>query len=149
MSTLRQMLATLRAHRLWQPLAYLVVGGWNTLFGVGIYALAYALLHARFHYLVLLVACNILAITNAYICYKHFVFRTRGNWLREYLRFYAVYGLAMLLGMGLVVLLVRFLGMHPVVANIVTTLVTIVCSFFGHKHVSFAPAQPRAPDRSA
>ncbi|MEI6212273.1 MAG: GtrA family protein [bacterium] len=120
-------------------LRYLLVGGWNTLFGVGVYALAYHLLHDRVHYLVLLIPCNILAITNAYVCYKLVVFRTRGNWLREYLRFYLVYGAALLMGIGGMVLLVQLLHMHPVWANILTTALTIVCSFFGHKRISFAP----------
>ena len=146
MTALHQALTRLRAHRLWQPFAYLAVGGWNTLFGVGLYALAYALLHHRVHYLVLLVFCNILAITNAYLCYKLLVFRTQGNWWREYLRFYLIYGAAMLLGMGLVVLFVQALGVHPVLANILTTALTVVCSFFGHRHVSFAPRRPDTRD---
>jgi len=44
--------------------------GWNTVFGPGVYALAYHLWHARVHYLVLVDPCNIIAITNAYVCYK-------------------------------------------------------------------------------
>ena len=135
----RHGLTHLQTHRLWQSFAYLAVGGWNTFFGAGLYALAYTLLHPHVHYLMILVACNILAITNAFLCYKLLVFRTRGNWLREYLRFYVVYGVAMILGMGLVVLLVQRGGLHPVVANLLTTAVTVACSFFGHRHISFAP----------
>ncbi|MFZ4396502.1 MAG: GtrA family protein [Kiritimatiellia bacterium] len=121
---------------------YLFIGGWNTLFGVGLYTIAYYFLHARVHYLVLAIPCNILAITNAYLCYKLFVFRTRGNWLREYLRFYVVYGAAMLLGFGLLALFVETLHMHPVWANIAIAGLTIVCSFFGHQCISFAPRSP-------
>ncbi len=33
-------LARLQAHRLWQPLSYLAVGGWNTVFGLGLFWLA-------------------------------------------------------------------------------------------------------------
>jgi putative flippase GtrA len=127
-----------RCHPLWQPVLYLIVGGWNTLFGVGLYALLYFLIGHRINYFVLMIPCNILAITNAYFCYKLFVFRTRGNWLREYLRFYLVYGAAILIGMALVVLFVQVFHMHPVLANILTTGLTVVCSFIGHKRISFA-----------
>jgi putative flippase GtrA len=126
-------------HPLWQPAIYLIVGGWNTVFGVGLYALLYFLIGHRINYFVLMIPCNILAITNAYVCYKLFVFRTRGNWLREYLRFYVVYGAAMLIGMALVVLFVQVFHMHPVLASIWTTGITVVCSFIGHKRISFAP----------
>lgn len=128
-----------QAHRFWQPFAYLLVGGWNTVFGIGFYALVYYWLKDTFNYFVLLIPCNVVAITNAYLCYKLFVFKTQGNWLREYLRFYVVYGLAMLLGMGLVALLVQAFHLHPVLANTATTALTIVVSFIGHKRISFAP----------
>ncbi|MEO5367176.1 MAG: GtrA family protein [Magnetococcus sp. WYHC-3] len=138
MKEIRMLVRNLIEGRDRQFLRYLLVGGWNTAFGVGLYALAYHMLHDRVHYLVLLIPCNIMAITNAYVCYKLVVFRTRGGWLREYLRFYIVYGGAMLLGIGLVALQVQLLHLHPVWANILTTVVTVVCSFFGHKRISFA-----------
>ena len=122
---------------------YLMVGGWNTLFGVGLYIIAYTLLQKHVHYLVLSIPCNIIAITNAYICYKLFVFRTRGNWLREYLRFYVVYGVAMIVGMALLALFVEVFHLHPAWASIVITAITVVFSFFGHKRISFKP--PTAP----
>jgi len=116
---------------------YLLTGAWNTLFGIGIYTLLYALLGDRVHYLVLGIPANILAITNAFLCYKFFVFKTKGNILREYLKCYAVYGAGSLTGMILLALLVQCLGMHPVAANILGTVIVIVFSYFGHKYFSF------------
>jgi len=121
---------------------YLAVGGWNTVFGIGFYVLAYLWLKDYVNYFVLLIPCNIIAITNAYLCYKLFVFRTRGNWLREYLRFYVIYGLSTVLSMGLVALGVQVFALHPIVAQTLAAGVTIVASFFGHKNISFAV--PRA-----
>jgi putative flippase GtrA len=131
-------LQRLRAHRLWQPFTYLAVGGWNTLFGLGLFWLAYRSLGPTVNYLVLLAGCNLLAITNAFVCYKVLVFRTRGNWWREYIRFWAVYGVSTLIGLGIVALLVQVLGMAPVTANFLATGVVIVGGFIGHKRVSFA-----------
>ena len=136
---IKRFLLRAQRHRLWQPVAYMAVGGWNTIFGVGSYALAYYALHDRVNYFVLMIPCNVIAITNAFFCYKVFVFRTRGNWLREYLRFYVVYGAATLFGMGTVVFLVQVFNLHPVLANVVTSSSTILISFIGHKRISFAP----------
>lgn len=116
---------------------YLIVGGWNTLFGVGLYTLIYELWGTRANYLGWAVAVNILAITNAYLCYKFFVFRTKGNYLREYLKCYAVYGAGALLGMAGLFLLVSVAGMNPVWANILLTGITVVLSYFGHRYFSF------------
>ncbi len=143
-SLVKKRISNLLSARTLQFIRYLFVGGWNTLFGVGLYAVAYYFWHEHIHYLALVIPCNILAITNAYVCYKLFVFRTRGNWLREYLRFYVVYGAAMLMGFVLMALFVELLHMHPVLASISITGITIVCSFFGHKRISFAPKSPGA-----
>ena len=103
---------------------YLLAGGWNTVFGVGLY-LFWAVL------------VNILAITNAFLCYKFFVFRTKGNFLREYLKCYLVYGAGALLGLAGLFLLVSIAGMNPVRANILITGITVILSYFGHKYFSF------------
>lgn len=116
---------------------YLIVGGWNTVFGVAGYALLYQWLHERVNYLVLLVPANILAITNTFVCYKLFVFRTRGNILREYLRCYVVYGGMALLGFALMFILVDGLGLNPVAAQACCVPITIALSYFSHRNYSF------------
>jgi len=116
---------------------YLLVGGWNTLFGLAVYAGLYYWLGNRVHYLVLAIPANILAITNAFICYKLIVFRTRGNILREYFRCYIVYGGMMLAGAAALLLLVEWLGMSPVAANCVSTVVLTFVSYLSHRNFSF------------
>ena len=81
---------------------------------------------------------NILSITNAYIGYKIFVFKTKGNYLKEYLRFYAVYGVSILLNIVLLFLAVELLKANPVVAQAVVIWLTVIISYLGHKHFSFA-----------
>ena len=136
--------------RQYEVLAYLAVGGWNTLFGIGLYALVYRLFGGRVHYLLLAVPVNVAAITNAFLCYKLFVFRTKGRWLREYLRCYLVYGSGTLAGMGLLWLFAGVFGMSPVYANTLGTAIVVVASYFGHKYFSFARPQdpPGEPRRS-
>lgn len=119
---------------------YLIVGGWNTLFGVGTYAILYGLLHTRVNYLVLMIPANILAITNAYLGYKFFVFRTRGNYIQEYLRCYTIYGGSIILGFVLMYLLVSMLGLHPIPAQCLTLVISMICNYIGHRHFSFDPA---------
>lgn len=121
----------------YEVLAYLAVGGWNTVFGMGIYALAYWLFGKDVNYLVLAIPTNILAISNAFLCYKLFVFRTKGNWLREYFRCFLVYGGGTLLGMGLLWFFVHVFAINPVIANIAGTVLVVIGSFLGHKYFSF------------
>ena len=122
---------------------YLVVGGWNTAFGMISYAVLYRLLGGKAHYLLLLVPSNILAVTNAFFCYRIFVFRSRGNILREYFRCYIVYGSMMLVSAGLMWLLVGKFKLPPPLANCASIAATTIVSFFAHRNFSFrSPSEP-------
>jgi len=120
-----------------QILRYLLVGGWNTVFGAGIYALLYRWLGPHMHYLLVLIPANVLAITNAYMGYKFIVFKTRGNYWREYLRCYAVYGGMTVFNALLLYLLVTMINLRPPVANVFCVLTTTAVAYFSHKHFSF------------
>lgn len=120
-----------------QFIAYLVVGGWNTCFGLGVYWLMYRTLGECVHYLILAIASNVIAITNAFLCYKLIVFRTRGKWLREYVKCWMVYGGGALASMALMWLMVDFAGLNPVLSNFIGTAIVVIASYFGHKFFSF------------
>jgi putative flippase GtrA len=129
-----------------QLVRYLAVGALNT--GVGYLAfvacnlaLDGAIPHA---YLVANLAANVVAITVAFLGYKLFVFRTRGNWAAEYLRTYVVYGGTILLGLVLLPALVAIArrvlpdaALAPYVAQAVLIPITVLSSFLGHKRFSF------------
>ncbi|MDI6732272.1 MAG: GtrA family protein, partial [Candidatus Margulisbacteria bacterium] len=77
-------------------------------------------------------------ITNAYVGYKLFVFKTQGNYLNEYLRFYMVYGAALLFNFFLLPITVEVFKLSPPVAQGIIIWLTILFSYFGHKHFSFS-----------
>jgi putative flippase GtrA len=129
-----------------QIVRYLLVGGANTAIGYGSFAgLNYLLTgHIPFPYMVANVGASVFAITVAFFGYKLFVFRTKGNYLREYLRTYVVYGASSLASLGLLPLLVALVGsmvrnqeVVPYVAQAITLPLVVLGSFFGHKKFSF------------
>jgi putative flippase GtrA len=123
--------------RLGEPLRYLIAGGWNTLFGYSTFAALYWLLSPRVHYAAIMIASTVVNVTMAYLSYKLFVFRTKGNWLREYARFYAVYAVPIGLGFVLLPFLIEVFRMNAYLAQALVVGITVVISYFGHKHVSF------------
>ena len=132
---------------------YLMVGAFNTGFGYGLFvALNYTFRSLGVYGSELAsLFSNILAITVAFLGYKWFVFRTRGNYLREWLRCLSVYGGSMAFTLAALPPLSLFLRhrLEPQVASdtaaAMLAVVTVIASYFGHKHFSFRPAQP-APD---
>lgn len=120
-----------------QFVLYVAVGGWNTLFGIGLFWLAVRLFGGACHYLVLAALVNVLAIFNAFLCYKLIVFRTAGHWLAECLKCYLVYGVGALCSMAILHALVKGVGWSPELSNAVASVVVVVGSFLGHKFFSF------------
>lgn len=130
-----------------QPLRFLAVGAFNTVSGYLIFALLYYLFSPLVHYLAILAVCTVINITIAFVLHKTIVFRTRGNYLREYLRFYVVYAVPTVTGAALLTFAIEVLRMNVYAAQAVITLAMTVVSYFGHKHFSFRSASGGgAPD---
>ncbi|CAK0762309.1 putative flippase GtrA [Gammaproteobacteria bacterium] len=133
-----------------QVIRYLIVGGWNTLFGYGMYALLIYLLTPIIasDYLAAMVATILgtgISVTVAFIGHKLLVFRTKGNFLKEYLRSFVVYGGTLLMSLILLPLLMavlkQFVTSHqlvPYLAGAMLMAGSVVVNFFGHKHYTFA-----------
>lgn len=84
-----------------------------------------------------MIPSTILAITNAYICYKLFVFKTKGNILIEYFKFYLVYGVSTLLSFGIMYCLVSGLKIPPIIAQFPCIALTTLFSYVSHHNFSF------------
>lgn len=135
-----------------QVARYLIVGAWNTLFGYGLYALLTYVLTPLLPCAYMFAAAlgTVVCITVSFLGHKLWVFRSQGNFWKEYLRAYVVYGTANIVNLMLLPLLVAILnlfvrpqGYSPYIAGAVLTAVTVVVSFFGHQQYTFA--QPRTP----
>ena len=125
---------------------YLVVGGWNTAFGYGVFAgLNYLLTGIiPYPYMAANVLAYVISITVAYFGYKVFVFKTKGNYLREYLRTYLVYGASCLASLAMLPVCIAGVRLVcanqvwvPYIAQAVVTPVVVAMSYFGHKKFSF------------
>jgi putative flippase GtrA len=146
-----------RRHAL-ELVRFVIVGGWNTVLGYGVFAAANYLLADRIPhaYLLASVIANIVAISMAYLGHKFITFRTRGNYLREYLRFYVVYGAVALVNLALlppavalIGLLVRRVSWVPYLAQAALLPVNVALSYIGHKRFSFRPRPGSAGDPGA
>jgi putative flippase GtrA len=130
-----------------QVLRYLAVGACNTLFGYGCFALFTMALTPllAYGYIVASLLANLLSITFAFLGYKWFVFKTEGNYLKEWTRCLAVYSASMFLSaaaLPFVVAIIRHQGRSarnaPYIAGAIVLAFSIVFSFFGHRRISFA-----------
>ena len=125
---------------------YLAVGVCNTAFAYGSYALFTALLdrYMPASYLAASLISSVLNITVSYLGYKWFVFKTRGNYLKEWIRCLMVYSGSIAVGLLVLpptVFVVSRLTGNPVgapyIAGALVLGVQVVLSFVGHKRFSF------------
>jgi putative flippase GtrA len=125
---------------------YLLVGAWNTLFGYGSFAFFTAVLNPRVphSYILASVISSLLNISVSFFGYKWFVFKTKGNYLREWFRCVVVYSGGILFGVLMLPILValvrrntRFFVQAPYIAGAVLTVFMVLYSFLGHKKFSF------------
>ncbi len=116
---------------------YFVIGGVATLIDWGTYAVCFKLL--GFQYLIALVCSMGLAGCFHYIANKRVTFqcqsRQYGAQVPLYI-FVALLGLAM--SMGLMMVMVRVIGIPPIFANVIKTVLMLLPNYFMHKHITFS-----------
>jgi putative flippase GtrA len=130
---------------------YLLVGAGNTLFGYGTFAFFVAILDpvVPHGYILASLISSVINITVSYLNYKWFVFKTKGNYLREWARCVVVYSGAIVINAALlpvVVFAIRrwtsFFAAAPYIAGAVLIGCTTIYSFVGHKNFSFRSPNP-------
>jgi putative flippase GtrA len=132
-----------------EQILYLVVGGWNTLFGYLVWALLQCLLHDYIYYLFILVIAWVPAVLNAYLCYRYFVFRSRGSIWRELPRFSLVYVFTLCIGLIGLPILLRVLPFSIYVTQGLFTAAMVIFSYLAHRYFSFKGGRrpPAVPGR--
>lgn len=134
-----------------EVIRFLAVGASNTVIALVLYSacvILYGHLLPRHPKAIIVDYANLtskpIAITIAFLCYKHFVFRTQGNYLKEWLRCFAVYGVstpAELIILPIVThILLQFALTHrfaPFIAGVVNAAIIAAYSYFAHKKFSF------------
>ena len=126
-----------RRESLVEKLRFLVVGGFNTAMGFGIFSLLQFVAGDVLSEVGVLLVSHMIASTVAFILHRRVTFKVEGNLLKDYLRFQTVFIVP--IGINLVVLpfLVRVMGVNVYLAQAVISVVTVTVSYFGHKYFSF------------
>jgi putative flippase GtrA len=122
-----------------KPVRYLVVGGWNTVFGYLCFtALYYLTRPIGVHYAWVMIVSSAVAVTQSYLTQRYLVFQPKAKVTgREFVRFSLVY--LFMLGFSIVAfpLLVESLGLHVLLAQAVLTAFSVVLSYVAHSRFSF------------
>lgn len=127
-----------------RELRFLVIGGLNTVLGLGLFALFHALLGDQVPYLVLLAPTYGVGIPIAFSLQRTFVFDAAGgDWRVDLARYTLVQLSSIGLNAVLLLLTVEVLDLPVLLAQTVTIAVIVVVTYFGHLSFSFRRSGPR------
>ena len=121
---------------------FLVVGGINTVVGYLAFAALQLSVGHVIGYLGSLYGSYVLAVSLAFVLHRRFTFRVQGtgNRLVDFARFASVYVVSLAANTVVLPVLVELGGLHPLVAQAISVVVTTIISYFGHKYFSFRRA---------
>jgi putative flippase GtrA len=128
---------------------FLVVGVWNTLFGIMmLWVLDRTIPYdpdSMLQKQLVLTLNWVINVTHNFFTFKLIVFRTRGNWIAEYLRMYVTYTVTFVVQSVITLTVSQVFGLSVFWASLPAIAVVVVMSYLGHRHFTFR--RPSGPER--
>jgi putative flippase GtrA len=132
--------------RLWQDsrkLRFLIVGGWNTLFGYLCFYVLYLLAAGRVHYLIIAIVAHVINVIQAYVMQRRLVFRSQAQIANEFLRFNASLVTTFLFNLLAMYVLVETTALSPLAAQAIVILASLILTYVLHSRISFGRSSDR------
>lgn len=117
---------------------FILAGAFNTGLGLAVFPVLYLALNPLgLHYLAVLTISQLFCVTVAFLTNKFLVFRTSGNYLKEYGRFIMFHLSYFLVNLVALPMLVEIMHMNPIWAQTLFAVLVIVSSYFWHSRITF------------
>ena len=115
---------------------YLLVGIWNSVFGVGIFLILSLSLPELSDSLILLIS-YLVSIVQAHFMQRKFVWSSTERYFQELVRFSGAYISQFVANLILLQIFVRFIGLNRSVSQVIIVLLLTVVMFFVNKNGVF------------
>ena len=116
---------------------FVLVGGYNSLFGYLTFCFLQILLMSKMHYLLILTIGHFISVLNSFLSFKFLVFHSKGNFLQEYLRVNLVYIGYLIANALLLFILKDIIGINIFISQLFCVITLAILVYFGHKYFSF------------
>lgn len=125
-----------------QPIRYVLIGGLNTAFGYGLFALCYVTLDGHIPYAAILALAHVFAVTFSFATQRRWVFvgkstaPFRGTAM-AWLRFQFAYIGLLILGLVVNAVMLKWVVSSPWLAQLAAMAVGVCLGYFVHRHFVF------------
>jgi putative flippase GtrA len=116
-----------------QIIKFSMVGVLNTLIGYGVFFI----FSIYINYLLALFVSHIIGVIHSFFWNKYWVFRSSKNKIREFLKFYSVYFVMLVLNIALLTYFVSILNISPQISQLIILPFLTILTYTGHKYWSF------------
>jgi putative flippase GtrA/SAM-dependent methyltransferase len=137
------MTTNLKARARSRPVRYLVVGAWNTFFGVAFFTAFYLVVRGSLGYAAVLAIAQVIAVLQSHLTQRYIVWRSRGAYFRELARFSVLYVGTYFVNLGLLALGVDYLG-FPVLPTQWTITVLLLFPIYTIQRVWAFRVEPQS-----
>lgn len=120
-----------------QGIRYILVGSFNTVFGIGLFEVNLYFFDHLIHYLLILFLSSFISISVSFVTLKYYVFNIRGDWKKQYGRNLMVQLAALCLNAVLLSLVVDGFDFSPYYAQPVIVFFIALGTYVAHKVFSF------------
>jgi len=120
-------------HSFGQIIKFSLVGVLNTVIGYGVFFIS----SLYINYLLALIFSHIVGVIHSFIWNKYWVFRSSKNKIREFLKFYSVYGVMLLINIAMLYYFVSILNISPQISQLILLPFLTILTYTGHKYWSF------------
>ena len=110
-----------------------LVGVLNTIIGYGIFFI----LSFYVNYILALLIAHIIGVMNSYFWNRSWVFQSKKNKIIEFLKFYSVYGIMLLINIATLYYLVSIFEISPQVSQLIILPFITILTYAGHNYWSF------------
>jgi putative flippase GtrA len=120
-----------------QKIRFLIVGGFNTVFGYVAFVIVHGALGALFGYLAALILAHLCSSTAAYYLYRVFVFTSGDHGFRAYAKFQSVYLVPLFTNLVVLPILVEWFSWPVLAAQAAFSLSWVGISYLAHRDYTF------------
>ncbi len=120
-----------------EKIRYILVGGFNTLLSFAIFYVLYLLLQNKIHYSFILILNFFISVFISFSLLRFFVFKSKGNFLKEYIRCNISYTILLFLNLILLTIMVDYFKIKIILSQFILTIFIAIIGFVIHKNFSF------------
>ena len=118
-----------------QKIRFILVGGFNTVFAYGVFALLFVLLNLP--YLLTLIIQYVITVNVSIVTMRYYVFRANGDFIQEYCKAWSVYIVMFLFNSIFLSFLVEVCHIQELYSQAIYLTISTIFTYLLHKYFSF------------